>query len=336
MTEHAPLAGPFALGTFSFAGAAPFPGLIVDDRVLDLGALPAPAGAPTTRALLEDWDRALPELRRLADGSHPGPWLPLERLRVHPPVEPRQILQAGANYRSHVVELTMVHRPADDPRPEAQALAEAQAEVDRRAAEGEPYVFTGLPSSLTGAYDDVPLPGWTQQVDWELELCAVIARPAYRVSPEEALAHVGAYTIANDITARDAVFRSDLGPIGADWRRGKNLPGFTPLGPYLVPSDHIGGPDDLRITLRLNGEVKQDDSTKDMLFDVATLVSYASRTNQLLPGDLLLTGSPAGNGIHWGRLLRDGDVMESTISGLGGHRTRCVAEQDRQDRKDTP
>jgi 2,4-didehydro-3-deoxy-L-rhamnonate hydrolase len=326
MTRQAPFTGPFALGTFSLAGASPFPGLIVDDRVLDL-SLPAPLGAPTTRALLEDWEHVLPVLRRLAEGPPWDEWLALERLRVHPPVEPRQILQAGANYRTHVVELTMAHRAADDTRPEEEAHAEAQAAVDRRAAEGEPYVFTGLPSSLTGAYDDVALPGWSEQVDWELELCAVIARPAYRVGPEDALAHVGAYTIANDITARDAVFRDDLGPIGVDWRRGKNLPGFTPLGPYLVPAEHIGAPDDLRITLRLNGEVKQDDSTKDMIFDVATLVSYASRTTQLLPGDLLLTGSPAGNGIHWGRLLRYGDVMESAISGLGVQSTRCVAQQ---------
>ena len=333
MPELASHVGPFALGTFSFADTAPFPGLIVDGLVLDLSTLPAPLGAPTTRALLEDWDRALPILRRLAARPDQGTWLPLARLRVHPPVEPRQILQAGANYRTHVIELTLVHRAADDSRTEAEARTAAHAEVDRRAAEGEPYVFTGLPSSLTGPYDDLPLPGWTEQVDWELELCAVIARPAYRVGVEEALDHVGAYTIANDITARDAVFRADLGPIGVDWRRGKNLPGFTPLGPYLVPADHIGVPDDLRVTLRLNGEVKQDESTKDLLFDVARLVSYASQTTQLLPGDLLLTGSPAGNGIHWGRLLRDGDVMESTISGLGGQRTRCVAEQDR---KDTP
>ncbi|MEV0184740.1 fumarylacetoacetate hydrolase family protein [Streptomyces sp. NPDC050625] len=326
MTQHPAFTGPFALGTFSLEGSAPFPGLVVGDRVRDLSALPAPAGAPTTLALLENWDSALPEWRRLAEGPHSDDWLPLACLHVHAPVRPRQILQAGANYRSHVIELTMAHLAAEDSRSPEDVRAEAVAAVDRRAAEGEPYVFTGLPSALTGAYDDVLLPGWTQQADWELELCAVIGRPAYRVSPEDALGHVAAYTIANDLTARDAVFRDDLGPIGVDWRRAKNPPGFTPLGPFLVPAEHIGVPDDLRVTLRLNGEVKQDDSTKDMIFDVATLVSYASRTTQLLPGDLLLTGSPAGNGIHWGRLLRDGDVIESTITGLGVQSTRFVAE----------
>ncbi|AUA08369.1 hydrolase [Streptomyces sp. SID8382] len=327
MTRNVAFAGPFALGTFSLAEAAPFPGLVVGDRALDLSTLRSPAGARTTRELLENWDEALTELRRLADAPRREDWLPLEELRVHPPVEPHQILQAGANYRKHVIELTLAHRLADDDRPEEVARAEAEAGVDRRAAEGEPYVFTGLHSSLAGAYDDLRLPGWSEQVDWELELCAVITKPAYRVRREEALAHVGAYTIANDITARDAVFRDDLGRIGADWRPGKNLPGFTPLGPFLVPAEHIGAPEGLRLTLKLNGEVKQDDWAKDMIFDVAALVSYASQTTQLLPGDLLLTGSPAGNGIHWGRLLRDGDVMESTITGLGTQITRCAAER---------
>jgi 2,4-diketo-3-deoxy-L-fuconate hydrolase len=115
--------------------------------------------------------------------------------------------------------------------------------------------------------------------------------------------------------------------IGTDWLRSKNAPGFTPLGPWIVPAESTADPGDLRVTLKLNGETMQDESTKDMLFGVARLVSYISRTSQLLPGDLVLTGSPAGNGIHWGRLLRDGDVMEGSITGLGVQRTRCVAEE---------
>ncbi|MFD0203643.1 MULTISPECIES: fumarylacetoacetate hydrolase family protein [Saccharothrix] len=139
--------------------------------------------------------------------------------------------------------------------------------------------------------------------------------------------HVAGYTIANDLTARDLVFRPDMREIGTDWLRSKNAPGFTPLGPYLVPAEFVGDPSDLRLTLKLNGETMQDESTEDMIFDVARMVSYASQTTTLLPGDLVLTGSPAGNGMHHGRLLRDGDVMESTITGLGVQRTRCVAEE---------
>lgn len=93
-----------------------------------------------------------------------------------------------------------------------------------------------------------------------------------------------------------------------------------------VEAESITDPGDLRVTLKLNGNTMQDESTKDMLFGVARLVSYISQTAQLLPGDLVLTGSPAGNGMHWGRLLRDGDVMEASVTGLGAQRTRCVAE----------
>jgi 2,4-diketo-3-deoxy-L-fuconate hydrolase len=123
------------------------------------------------------------------------------------------------------------------------------------------------------------------------------------------------------------VFRRDMPAIGTDWLRSKNAPGFTPLGPYLVPAEFVDDPADLQVTLKLNGRTMQDESTQDMIFGVARLVSYISQHVPLLPGDLVLTGSPAGNGMHWGRLLRDGDVMDGSVTGLGAQRTRCVAEE---------
>jgi 2-keto-4-pentenoate hydratase/2-oxohepta-3-ene-1,7-dioic acid hydratase in catechol pathway len=324
MATPAQPAGPFALGTFSAEDGDPFPGLLAKERVLDLSTTLdwAPSGL---RAVVERWEETLPVLHSLADDDTLG-WRPLEDLRVHAPIAPRQIFQSGANYRQHVIDLEVAHRSPDDPRTVEEARAEIAAVMDRRAAEDLPYVFIGLPSAVTGPYDDVVLPSWARQPDWELELAAVIAKPAHRVSVEEALDHVAGYTIANDLTDRATVFRRDMKAIGTDWLRSKNAPGFTPLGPWLVPAESIADPGDLRVTLRLNGETMQDESTKDMLFGVARLVSYASQSAQLLPGDLVLTGSPAGNGIHWGRLLRDGDVMEGSITGLGVQRTRCVAE----------
>jgi 2-keto-4-pentenoate hydratase/2-oxohepta-3-ene-1,7-dioic acid hydratase in catechol pathway len=311
---------PFALGTFSGEDGTPFPGLVRDDTVLDLRTVAGLRDARTTRALLERWDDVLPLLHSADAGR-----TPLDELKVHAPVEPRQIVQSGANYRTHVIDLAVAHEPADG-RPAARVRAETAAMMDRRAAEGEPYLFTGLPSSVTGPYDDVVLPSWCEKPDWELELAAVIGRPAYRVPEERALDHVAGYTIANDLTAREAVFRRDMPEIGTDWLRAKNAPTFTPVGPYLVPSAFVADPGDLRITLRLNGEVMQDETTKDMIFGVARLVAHASRTVRLLPGDLVLTGSPAGNGLHLGRLLRPGDVMEGAVTGLGVQRNRCVAE----------
>ncbi|WUG76702.1 fumarylacetoacetate hydrolase family protein [Streptomyces sp. NBC_00457] len=310
--------GSFALGTFSAPARTPSAGLVLPDgRVLDLRT--------TTLALLERWDEELPRLHGLASDPA-GDWLSLDDLNVHAPVEPRQVFQSGANYRQHVIDLELAHRAPDDPRTVEEARAEIAAIMDKRAAEDLPYVFIGLPTTISGPYDDVVLPAWAGQPDWELELAAVIAKPAYRVSVEEALEYVAGYTIANDLTDRATVFRRDMKAIGTDWLRCKNAPGFTPLGPWLVPAESIADPGDLRVTLRLNGDTMQDESTKDMLFGIARLVSYISQTAQLLPGDLVLTGSPAGNGLHWGRLLRDGDVMEGSITGLGVQRTRCVGE----------
>ena len=315
----------FALGTFSSAGGPSFPGLVVDDRVTDLGQVLEWRPA-SMLDVLERWAEAVPSLHRTA-GDETRVWQPLDGLRVHAPVAPRQVFQSGANYRQHVIDLVVAHRPADSDESEEQVRARAAELMDRRAREDQPYVFIGLPSAITGPYDDVVLPSWCEQADWELELTAVIGTPAHRVSPQDALRHVAGYTIANDLTARDLVFRRDMREIGTDLLRSKTAPGFTPLGPFIVPAELVGDPMDLRLTLKLNGGTMQDESTKDMIFDVARMVSYVSQTTTLLPGDLVLTGSPAGNGAHHGRLLRDGDVMESTITGLGVQRTRCVAEE---------
>jgi 2-keto-4-pentenoate hydratase/2-oxohepta-3-ene-1,7-dioic acid hydratase in catechol pathway len=318
-------AGPFALATLSAPEGPAFPALVTpDSQALDLRAAFGDERL-TVRGVLDHWDTALPRLRALAADTGLSR-TPLTDLRLHAPVQPRQVFQSGANYRQHVIDLHVAHRAPGDDRPEEERRAEAAEIMDRRAAEDLPYVFIGLPSAITGPYDDVTLPAWAEKPDWELELAVVIGRAAHRISAEEALEYVAGYTIANDLTDRATVFRRDMPQIGTDWLRSKNAPGFTPLGPWIVPTESVANPDDLRVTLKLNGETMQDESTKDMIFKAARMVSYASQTAQLLPGDLVLTGSPAGNGMHWGRLLRDGDVMDGSITGLGAQRTRCVAE----------
>jgi 2-keto-4-pentenoate hydratase/2-oxohepta-3-ene-1,7-dioic acid hydratase in catechol pathway len=285
-------------------------GLVQGDRIhpvdLDLNAFLADP----------DWDR----LAALAVGDG----VPLDTVTLTAPVEPRQVLQAGANYREHVIQLIAGGLTQDTSRTPEEARAFAAKIMDDRAATGEPYVFIGLPACVVG--DDVPLalPAYSEVHDWELELAAVIGREAFHVSREDALAHVAGYTIVNDITTRDLVFRQDMKEIGTDWYRSKNAPGFLPTGPFLVPA-HIVDPADLAIRLELNGDVMQDSTTSDLLFDVAAIVSYASQTMPLLPGDLILTGSPPGNGQHWKRFLRDGDVMAGSIAGLGTQTVRCVS-----------
>lgn len=283
----------------------------------DLGAADLNAALGTGAAL---WD-AVARLAEASDG-----WLDVADVTFTAPVTPRQVLQTGANYRAHVIQLVVAGLTMDETRTPEEAHAFAAEMMDKRAAEGEPYFFLGLPTVVVG--DDVPLtlPAYSEVHDWELELAVVIGREAFRVSRAEALDHVAGYTIVNDITTRDLVFRKDMKEIGTDWYRSKNAPGFLPTGPFLVPASALD-PFDARVRLELNGQVMQDASTSDLLFDVPALISAASQTTPLLPGDLLLTGSPAGNGQHWKRFLRDGDVMTGSIGGLGTQVVRCVAEQ---------
>jgi 2,4-didehydro-3-deoxy-L-rhamnonate hydrolase len=111
--------------------------------------------------------------------------------------------------------------------------------------------------------------------------------------------------------------------LGTDWLRGKSQPGFCPFGPLLVPAEFVTDPHDLRMLLTLNGQAMQDESTADMIFDIARQIEYVSTYAELWPGDLISTGSPAGNGTHYGRFLRDGDVIDATITGLGAQRNHC-------------
>lgn len=245
-------------------------------------------------------------------------------IRLLSPVQPQQIIQAGANYRTHVIDLAVSHKNEDQS--DEEVREQTARMMDKRSREGLPYFFIGLPTAIAAPNDELTLPSYSQSHDWELELAVVIGKRAHRVSVEEALEHVFGYTMVNDITTRDLVFRKDMPAIGSDWYRAKNAPGFFPAGPLLVPSKFIADPQQLTVTLKLNGQVMQQESTSDMIFNVAQLVSHASWNMPLLPGDLVLTGSPAGNGAHWGRLLRDGDVMEGSITALGTQTVACRDE----------
>jgi 2-keto-4-pentenoate hydratase/2-oxohepta-3-ene-1,7-dioic acid hydratase in catechol pathway len=336
--DGAPVAvGGYALGVFRrpAAGQAAgngdaFTGLVRRDRVRDVSHL------GTISDLLADWTASLHRLDELADDDHTDTWTDLADLDVRCPVAPAQILQCGANYRSHVVDIVMAERRADTSMtghnsdlPASEVRAWAEAMMDERAAEGSPYVFAGLPGALTGPYDDIVLPARGTDHDWELELAAVIGAPARNLTRANALEHVAGYTICNDVTTRSLVYRRDLKAIGTDWFAAKNAPTFLPTGPFLVPAAFAGDPANLRITLAHNGIKRQDESCADMLFDLPAILEYITAVTELRPGDLVLTGSPAGNGAHWGVFLAAGDVLEGEITGLGRQRNRCVREREK-------
>ena len=300
------------------------PAIVAGDHAFD-----ARIALPTIRRtgdLFAEWDRNLDLLEAyLAAGAAPlGSFDDLTSsgaARVLPPVQPvGPVLAAGANYREHIIQMSVAHGLGSTGASPERLRQEAAAEIDERVRTGDPYVWTGIPSAVSGAYDEIRLPDVGTDVDWELELGVVIGRTAHRVSVHEALDYVAGYTIVNDLTARSLVPRDDMAKIGTDWFRAKNQPGFFPTGPWLVPARFVPDPAALRMRLTLNGRVMQDATTEDLAFDVPSLLSYTSSIAILQPGDLLITGSPAGNGSHWKRFLTDGDVVESTIEGLGSQR----------------
>ena len=321
---------PYTLGRLRAADGAVFTGVCIDEEVVPLTELGL--AAATVEELLADWSTSSKAVDAAVEGvRESGQWSRLAQdlagLTAQAPFLPGQVFQSGANYRTHVVQLQVAaaaERGLTGPDLE-DAEREAVALMQRRAETGTPYVFLGLASSVCGPTDDVVLPPTGTQHDWELELGVVIGQHAYQVDRRQALEHVAGYTIVNDITTRDRVFRPDMPGLGTDWLAGKNAPTFLPLGPWLTPARFVADPMDLRITLALNGEVMQDETTADMISDIPRLIEHVSAITPLRPGDLLLTGSPAGNGAHYGRYLRPGDVMECSITGLGHQRNRCVA-----------
>ena len=264
----------------------------------------------------------------------PGEGVPLAELRPLAPVAPAgQVLCGGANYSKHLRQMAYAHLKREgDPRPEEELRAAAD-EISARRAREDPFVFAGLPSALCGAEDDVILWGPGHEHDWELELAVVLGRGGRHIPASEALECVAGYTICNDVSTRDVMFRPGF-PM-TDFLMTKMRPTFFPTGPYVVPREFVPDYRQLRITLKVNGEVMQDEGVDDIIHGVEELVAYASRVVELQAGDLLLTGSPAGNAAHHGkRWLVPGDVMEGSITGLGVQRNRCVAPRLRRRERD--
>ncbi|MEP7242745.1 MAG: fumarylacetoacetate hydrolase family protein [Gammaproteobacteria bacterium] len=345
----------FRLGTFSSGtSTSQFAGLVLGERVYPverlaplLGRLGAQlTGSESVLGLLSDWERNFEVLAGVAPAlaehdadisgrssagslaDAPAESLDLHQLHVHAPINPpRQTFCTIANYRSHLTDT--VRDPALTPRlgelDTAECLERAAKLIDERQR-GLPYVCFKLPTAIIGPNDPFEIPHHAQRPDWELELGVVIGKPARRVSPAEAMSHVAGYTLVNDITVRELVARPDLPRLGSDWLQSKNGPGFLPTGPWFVPAAFVPDPYALRLTFKLNGAVMQDELVSDMLFDIATQISFISQHAQLLPGDLICTGTPAGCGTRYKRFLKPGDVMESTAPGFGVQRTVCIAE----------
>ncbi|AXB47569.1 fumarylacetoacetate hydrolase family protein [Amycolatopsis albispora] len=215
--------------------------------------------------------------------------------RIGPPIaRPGKVVCVGLNYRRHAEE-TGAPIPA------------------------EPVLFMKAPDVVVGPNDPVLIPRGSTATDWEVELGVVIGRTArYLDSPADALAHVAGYAVSHDVTERAYQFER-----GGTWDKGKSCENFNPLGPWLVPADEVPDPQDLALSLSVNGVVRQRSTTKDMIFTVAEVVHYISQFMVLRPGDLINTGTPEGVALGQPEpkpYLRTGDVVELGIDGLGTQR----------------
>ena len=181
----------------------------------------------------------------------------------------------------------------------------------------EPILFSKASSALSGPFDPVLIPRNSTKTDWEVELGVVIGKTASYVSEKNALSYVAGYCTINDVSER--AFQIER---GGQWIKGKSAPTFGPVGPYLVTADEIADPQDLSLSLRLNGDVMQNSSTSDMVFSVAEIISHMSQFMELRPGDIIATGTPegVGAGLKPQRFLKAGDVMELEVEGLGTQR----------------
>jgi 5-carboxymethyl-2-hydroxymuconate isomerase len=226
----------------------------------------------------------------LADGGAAGSASgPVGQARLLAPVVPGKVVAIGLNYLDHIEETKL---PAPD----------------------RPLIFAKFPSSVIGPDEPIRVdPELTERVDWEVELGVIVGTRMSRVAESEALDHVFGYTVGNDVSARDVQF-SD-----GQWVRGKSFDTFCPLGPSVVTADEIPDPQQVPLRTRVNGETMQDSSTAAMIFGVAELLAYCSRSFVLEPGDVLLTGTPWGCGEFMDpkRSLADGDVVEVEAEGIG-------------------
>lgn len=289
------------LGTLR-TGQGPVTIVADGDRYIRIGESLGAADAPWAtdlRALIEAGEPVLRDVRGLS-ARRDAVAEPADPARLGPPVmTPRRILCIGINYREHAQEM-------------GHALPE------------HPEIFLRLPSTLAGPRDDVPMPSDSERFDIEVELTMVIGKGGRRIPRREAMKHVFGYTIFNDLSVRDLQKR------GSQWTPGKNYDGCGPCGPFVVTADEVPDPESLDIRSAIDDFEMQHSNTRNLIFDLPTLIEDLSRFTMLEPGDLIVTGTPpgVGDGRRPPRYLHVGETARLRIEGLGELANRVIPEQD--------
>lgn len=216
---------------------------------------------------------------------------------------PSKIVAIGLNYAEHVKE--------------------GSGATTSAAIPSEPVIFFKATTALCGPFDDVIIPKGAQKLDWEVELAVIIGKRAAYVSEAEAMDYVAGYAVINDYSERFWQLEKD----GGQWDKGKSADSFAPLGPYLILSENLANPQQLDLWLSVNGKTRQQANTRDMIFDIAKLISYTSEHMTLLPGDVISTGTPSGVGLAQKPpvYLRPGDVVALGIDHVGVQKQHVVS-----------
>jgi 2-keto-4-pentenoate hydratase/2-oxohepta-3-ene-1,7-dioic acid hydratase in catechol pathway len=292
-------------------------GIKLGERIFDAEAVIGGDDCDSVLGLLEHWERIEPLLIDRVERQAHESLVPVMISTLGAPVlYPGAIYCAAANFRDHMHAMAVKLNQPDEPDPR---------EIDLK-----PYHFI-VPgrSCIAGPDDPLRLPSFGKNVDWEIELVAVIGKPAYQVAPQRALEHVAAYTIGNDVSVRDHRFLKipnvpSQSLFRTDFLSMKAFDQSCTIGPWLTLSRDIPDPQRLEMKLWVDDELMQDSSTAEMIFTVAEQISYLSSRVTLLPGDLVMTGTPAGTGMERDRFLRPGETIRMSIEGIGEMTQRVV------------
>ncbi|MGH6981343.1 MAG: fumarylacetoacetate hydrolase family protein [Stellaceae bacterium] len=282
-------------------------GAVVEGRVFELAKLTGHAEDDTIRGLLADWERGRDRIvTALSRGAHSDSIALGDARLLAPVLYPGAIYCAGSNYQDHADEMAVKAGRGPEPDPHTLGL--------------KPWHFIKATTAVTHPGATVTLPRAAKNVDWEVELAAVIGRVCKDVPEARALDYVAGYLCANDLSARDLGTREGpppTNPFRSDWTAHKSFDGSCPLGPWIVPADQVGDPQKLALKLLVNGVIKQDSNTSRMIFTLAEQIEQLSSRITLHPGDIVLTGTPAGVGAGRGEFLKPGDEVEIWIENIG-------------------
>jgi 2-keto-4-pentenoate hydratase/2-oxohepta-3-ene-1,7-dioic acid hydratase in catechol pathway len=308
----------YRLASYTVAGGRPRTDIVVDVRVIDVGALgltglgSAIDDAVAVLDVLNAWREVHPQLQRAARGMRSGD-APAATLRLAgvtlkaPVLFPGTIFCAGANYKDHVAEMSRALNLPTEPDPHAAGL--------------KPWHFIKPAAScIRGTGETIELPAYSKKVDWEAEIAIVIGRACRNVSIERALDYVAGLSIVNDLSARDHLRRAGVAiesPFHFDWVSQKSFEGALPFGPWIVPLEDLGDPGALGIKLWVNDELMQDSSSSNLIFSMSEQISHLSTRLTLRPGDVIASGTPAGCGSARGQFLKAGDHVRLWVEGIG-------------------